>query len=60
MEARQEFCSEELASFNFGDALWSAALLIAGTAIEYTVQYSRASSNSEVRIIPPYSTRTAG
>jgi len=49
VEARWEFCSVELVSFNFGDALCSAALLIEATASEYTFQYFLASSNSKSR-----------
>jgi len=37
-----------------------AALLIASTAAEYTLQYFLASSTSELWITPPNSTRTAG
>jgi len=60
VEARGEFCSVKLVSFNFGDALCGAELLIAATAVEYKFQYLRASSNSGARISPPNSTRTAG
>ena len=50
----------EVVSFVFWRVLFRAVLLIAATAVEYTVQYFLASSTSELRITPPNSTRTAG